>query len=183
MTGRGKLVGGLIGLVSGDDGGLDGGLASSDDGRLVGGEAEKLVGWLVGEIIKGRVRGLVNGVVRSFGKRQGETNVRRECIDGKRECGRGIQGRGGEIEGAINEDVGVGQRDSVGLNEKLPRIGWRGRGMKDLGAIIDDTGGGGSVLGPFGPPAGVMISESVVRRVTEQEVTVIHAGKYKARLA
>ena len=44
MTGRGKLVGGLIGLVSGDDGGLDGGLASSDDGRLVGGEAEKLVG-------------------------------------------------------------------------------------------------------------------------------------------
>ena len=44
MTGRGKLVGGLTGLVSGDDGGLDGGLASGDYGRLVGGEAEKLVG-------------------------------------------------------------------------------------------------------------------------------------------
>jgi hypothetical protein len=40
----GELVGGLIRLVGGDDGGLDGGLDSGDDGRLVGGEAEKLVG-------------------------------------------------------------------------------------------------------------------------------------------
>ena len=64
MTGRGELVGGLIGLVSGDDGGLDGGQVGGDDGKLVGGDVEKLVGRLVGEIIRGRVGGLVNGVVR-----------------------------------------------------------------------------------------------------------------------
>ena len=47
----------------------------------------------------------------------------------------------------------------------------------------EDSGlDGGLVGGDDGPPAGVMISESVVRRVTEQDVTVIHAGKYKARL-
>ena len=48
--------------------------------------------------------------------------------------------------------------------------------MEDLGAVIDDTVGGSSVLVPFGPPAGVMISESFVGWVTEQEVTVIYAG-------
>ena len=45
-----------------------------------------------------------------------------------------------------------------------------------MGAVIDDTIGGSSVLMPFGPPAGVMISESFVDWVTEQEVAVIYAG-------
>ena len=41
----------------------------------------------------------------------------------RRSAVRRIQGGGGEIEWAINEDVGVGQRDSVSPSDKLARIG------------------------------------------------------------
>jgi hypothetical protein len=41
------------GLVSGDDGGVDGGRVGVGDYRLVGGDVEKLVGCLVGGIIGG----------------------------------------------------------------------------------------------------------------------------------
>ena len=41
----------------------------------------------------------------------------------RRSAVRRIRGGGVEIERAINEDVGVGQRDSISPSDKLARIG------------------------------------------------------------